>query len=357
MSDSVDSDVLRTELRSSLRDVATAWDALVDQSPLPSPFLRSWWLEALAGPHPAFVLAFRDDRLLGGMAFEQDRVLGVVRLRPVGYQLSADHLDLVADPAHVDDVMSALRVWFGRPGARIIDLVGLTEDARIIDALPPPVRQREFDVAPWSPLPATLDEYFALHPQVPGLVDRPQRRLERAGVEYRIADVCETRAALERLRRLHETNWGERSEFLPRFDRFARAATEGAARGEVIVHELWAQEDVVAADVSFEVAGRLSSFQCGRDTDRRWRGAGNWLMAQIVADACKRGCHEFDLLRGGEPYKEQWASDSRPLVHAIASRGWRARLVVALLPAARRAQSTMKRLAPWRAQPSVTAAS
>jgi GNAT acetyltransferase-like protein len=342
----VDSDVFRAEVRSSLRGVATAWDDLVDRSPLPSPFLRSWCVEAVAGREPLFVLAFRDDRLLGGMALEKDAVLGVERLRAVGYSLSADHLDLVADPAHVDDVVSALRAWFTRPGARIIDLDGLSENARVIDALPPPFRQFEFDAAPWSPLPATLDEYFALHPELPGLVDRPRRRLERAGVEYRVADPDETGAALERLRHLHEAHWGDRSAFLPYFDRFARAATEGAARGEVIVHELWAKDDVVATDVSFEVAGRLSSYQCGRDDDRRWRGAGNWLLALAVSDACERGCHEFDLLRGAEPYKEQWASDSRPLVHAIAAWGWRARLVVALLPTARRAQSTVKRLAP-----------
>jgi CelD/BcsL family acetyltransferase involved in cellulose biosynthesis len=322
-----------------------AWDALVDRSPLPSPFLRSWWLEAVAGPRPSFALVFHRDRLVGGVALEQDRVLGVERLRAVGFLLAADHLDLVADPAHLDEVVAALRTWFTRPGARVIDLVGLAERARITEALPSPVRSTVFDGAPWSALPATLSEYFDQQsPQLRSLVERPRRRLERAGAEYRVVDVDDTDPALERLRRLHEAHWGDGSEFLPHFERFARAARAGIARRELLIHEVWVGGEVVATHVSFEADGRLSHYQGGRDGDRRWRGVGTWLMALVVGDACERGCHEFDLLRGVEPYKQQWANDVRPLVHAAAAQGWRARLVVSLLPAGRMARKTLRRM-------------
>jgi CelD/BcsL family acetyltransferase involved in cellulose biosynthesis len=325
--------------------VETAWDTLVDREPLPSPFLRSWWLEAVAGHHPSFVLVFHDDRLVGGVALEQDRVLGVERLRAAGQLLDADHLDLLADPAHADDVVAALRAWFTRNGTRIIDLVGLTERARIVDALPPPVARSVFEEAPWAPLPASLDAYLdARPPKLRRLVDQSGRRLERAGVVYRVVDPQDAHSALERLRRLHEAQWGARSSFLPQFDRFARAAREGIARHELVIHELWAQGEVVATHVNFVIAGRLSEYQGARDDDRRWRGAGTWLMAQTVAGACERGCHEYDLGRGAVPYKEQWASDVRPLVRATAAWGWRARRVAALLPAARRAKDAFTRL-------------
>jgi CelD/BcsL family acetyltransferase involved in cellulose biosynthesis len=328
-----------------MRGVETAWDSLLDRGPLPSPFLRSWWLEAVAGHQPLFVLVFHDDQLVGGVALERDRVLGVERLRAAGFLLDPDHLDLVADPAHVEDVVGALGAWFARPGARIVDLVGLAERARVVDALPSPVRQTVFEEAPWSALPASLCEYLEQRPpKLRRLVEQSGRRLERAGVEYRVVDPKEALPALERLRHLHEAQWGDRSSFLPQFDRFARAAQQGIARRELIVHELWAQGEVVATHVNFETAGRLSEYQGARDGDRRWRGAGTWLMALTVGGACERGCHEYDLGRGAVPYKEQWASDVRPLVHATAVWGWRARLVAALLPAARRARAAMRRL-------------
>jgi CelD/BcsL family acetyltransferase involved in cellulose biosynthesis len=340
---------LRTEVRAALQGVEHEWDDLVDGSPLPSPFLRSWWLEAVAGPRASFVLLFDRARLVGGLALEQERVLGVERLRTVGFRLAADHLDLVAHPAYVADVVAALRAWFTRPGARIIDLVGLAERARVVDALPSAVRRTVLEEAPWSPLPTSLDDYFDQRPaELRDLVERPRRRLERAGAECRVVDAAEAGPALERLRRLHEAQWGNRSEFLPYFDRFARAARTGLARRELIMHELWVDDNVVATQVSFEVAGRLSNYQGARDCDRRWRGAGTWLMALGARDACERGCHEFDLLRGAEPYKEQWASDVRAVVGATVAWGWRARLVAAVLPAARRARNAMRHLYPVR---------
>jgi CelD/BcsL family acetyltransferase involved in cellulose biosynthesis len=292
-----------------------------------------------------FVLVFRDQQLVGGVALERDRVLGVERLRAAGFLLDPDHLDLVADPAHVEDVVGALGAWFTRPGARIVDLIGLAERARVLDALPPPVEQTVFDGAPWSQLPTGLDEYLEQRPsKLRRLVEQSGRRLERAGVEYRVVDPHEAPAALERLRRLHEAQWGDRSSFLPQFDRFARAAKEGIARRELLVHELWADGDVVTTHVNFETAGRLSEYQGARDGDRRWRGAGTWLMALTVGGACERGCREYDLGRGAVSYKEQWASDVRPLLHATATCGRRARLVAAMLPAARRARDAMRRL-------------
>ncbi|MDB5113971.1 MAG: hypothetical protein JWL78_1041, partial [Chloroflexi bacterium] len=47
---------MQVTVRRSLGGYATAWDALVDRQPLPSPFLRSWWLEAMSAAHPRFLL-------------------------------------------------------------------------------------------------------------------------------------------------------------------------------------------------------------------------------------------------------------------------------------------------------------
>jgi hypothetical protein len=38
---------------------------------VPTPFSRSWWLAAVAGPNTEFLLFFSDDALVGGLAIEQ----------------------------------------------------------------------------------------------------------------------------------------------------------------------------------------------------------------------------------------------------------------------------------------------
>jgi len=53
-----------TEVRSSLAELAPTWDAFVDASSRRSPFLCSWWLEAVAVGTPTFVLAFDGDDVL-----------------------------------------------------------------------------------------------------------------------------------------------------------------------------------------------------------------------------------------------------------------------------------------------------
>src|SRR5882762_6098642 len=81
---------------------AAAWDALVSFGDPPTPFLRSWWLEAVAGPRPVFLLVIDGGTLLGGLALEEDHGMVVRRLRFIGDRprfgdspLGPDHLDAV----------------------------------------------------------------------------------------------------------------------------------------------------------------------------------------------------------------------------------------------------------------------
>ena len=47
----------------------------------------------------------------------------------------------------------------------------------------------------------------------------------------------------------------------------------------------------------------------------------------MIAEAFATGCERCDLGRGEEPYKELWATETRPLVRVmLPGRTWRARL-------------------------------
>jgi len=336
--------VTTVEVRGSLGDLAGAWDELVDRAPLASPFLRSWWLEGVAGPRPCYALVCEGDDLLGGVALEEDRPVGIARLRPIGVLLGADQLDLVATPEREDEVVEALREWMRGQRAGIVDLPGCYERARLARVLPRP-RVEVVDVAPWTSLPASFSDFLASRPgELRSQVDRPRRRMSREGASHRVVESRDVARALADLRRLHEQVFGPASQFLPVFDRFARAAPTGLACRELVMHELVVDDRTVAVNVCFEVGGRLSYYQIGRDLDRRWRGSGTALMAHCVEHAIGAGCREFDLLRGSEAYKRLWADETRDVLRVQSVRGLRGRLAGVAAPAARAVRSGARRL-------------
>jgi CelD/BcsL family acetyltransferase involved in cellulose biosynthesis len=317
---------------SSLLDVprldewAAQWDRLVDSSPLPSPFLRSWWLTGAGGPGRHFLLVVDGPRLLGGLALEKRHPMQSIRMMGDG-SLCPDHLDLLAAPGHETAVIGLLRDWLCRPGERLLDLKGVQAGSRLIEALPGRVRREPMAIAPFTPLPGSPEAYRAA---LPSLFRRNLRvsakRLAAEGVTHR---TIRGRAILEHLgtlRELHQSQWGNRSRFLPAFDRFAAGFAAGGAADEVVVHELATGDLVVATVAAFEVAGRVSLYQSARLTDRRWRDVTTVLLAAIIDDACARGFREVDFLRGAEPYKGRFAPDYRQMSRLMAGKGVTGRL-------------------------------
>ncbi|HUF84537.1 MAG TPA: GNAT family N-acetyltransferase [Acidimicrobiia bacterium] len=334
-----------TDARSSLGDLGPAWDALVDVAPLPSPFLRSWWLDGVAGPNARFVVVRDGDDLIGGAAFEEDRPLGVRRLRPVGMLLGADQLDLVAALDREEEVVEALREWVRDRRAGLVDLVGCYEQARLPAVLDRPSIE-VVEPAPWTPLPSSFSDFMASRPgALRGQIRGPNRRLRREGASHRLVELDDSARALADLRRLHAQLFGVESQFLPEFDRFARAAPAGIARGELVMHEFVVDDRPVAVNVCFEVAGRVCFYQGGRDVDRRWRGSGTALLALCVEHAMGNGCREFDLMRGDHGYKRLWADETRDILRVSSVRGLAGRLASLALPAGRRVRSLGRRIA------------
>lgn len=328
----------RIEVRDSLADLTSSWDALVAKQPIASPFLRSWWLEGVAGPRPRYVLVVDDGQLVGGVPLEEHRRAGMSRLQFIGSRnLAADHLDLVAAPGHETTVVDSLTGWFGRRGSHLFDLGGLVPSSRISKTLPGTVHVEPQAVARWSPLPRTFDEYMSGRPPaLRSTLRKRGKRLTRAGATYRTVDVAGLDQALVDLRRLHGGRWGKESAFLPDFDRFSAAARVGVERGEMSIHVLAVDGIVIATSFCFQVAGVVSFYQSGRDLDRQWNGAGTVLKAMVIESACKAGFRAIDLLRGPEAYKREWADESRSVVRARAARGLAGRLALSSYLALRR---------------------
>jgi CelD/BcsL family acetyltransferase involved in cellulose biosynthesis len=300
---------------------AAQWDQLVDSSPLPSPFLRSWWLTGAGGPGRHFLLVVDGAQLLGGLAIEERHRMLSVRMMGDG-SLCPDHLDLLAAPGHEAAVINLLRGWLGRPGERLLDLKGIRAGSRLIEALPGRVRRQPMVVAPFTPLPDSPEAYRATLPrQFRKNLRVSAKRFAAEGVTHQAIRGRAVSQRLETLRELHQSQWGSRSGFLPVFDRFAAGFAGGCAADEVVVHELGNDDLVVATVTAFEVAGRVSLYQSARRTDRRWRDATTVLLAAIIDDACARGFKEVDFLRGDEPYKGRFTRNHREMLRLVAGQG------------------------------------
>jgi len=322
---------------------AAQWDRLVDSSPLPSPFLRSWWLTGVGGSGRHFLLVVDGAQLLGGLAVERRHPMLSVRMMGDG-SLCPDHLDLLAAPGHEAAAVSLLRGWLCRPGERLLDLKGIRAGSRLTEALPGRVRRQPMSVAPFTPLPDSPGAYRATLPaQFRKNLRVGAKRLAAEGVAHHAVRGQAVIQSLDTLRELHQSQWGSRSGFLPAFDRFAAGFTAGCAADEVVVHELGNDDLVVATVTAFEVAGRVSLYQSARRTDRRWRDATTVLLAAIIDDACARGFSEVDFLRGDEPYKGRFTSGHREMVRLVAGKGVVGQLGSATHAATRQATQTAVR--------------
>lgn len=323
----------------SLDAWAEAWDRLVDVAAVPSPFLRSWWLTAVAGDRPTFLIVADGDDLVGGAAFDEHRFAGTSLLRVMGDgALAPDHTDLVATPGREDAVVAAVAAWLRRPGSRVIDLAGLPDDSLMARALPSPRRGEEYDEAFYAAMPLTFDDFLASMPPIMrNSIRRARRRFENQGAHIRPVGAPDVERALDTFHRLHDAQWRERSTFLDAFSRFSAAARAGTDAGELRILEMWQGDRVVASDITFEVAGRMSYYQGGRDMAPELKGAGTVLMAANFERAIVTGMQEVDLLRGGDPYKRQWASTSRRLLRLQSAHGAHGIAALGLLIAKERA--------------------
>jgi CelD/BcsL family acetyltransferase involved in cellulose biosynthesis len=319
------------EVSGGLGRYAAAWDALAEQSPLPSPFLKTWWIDGVGGPDDLFVLVLEGEVLLGGLALQRRRRWGVEVLTVQGGgKLCPDHLDLVAQPDRIADVTSALRRWWRAGPTRVLDLDGLREDAHVCLGVVPEARLEVVDVAPYEELVGCPDDYLARRSSSFAKSHRKYgRRLDRAGVTMRRLLPAEVPAAMATFAALHGAR-DDRVELSREMPRVLAAVERGVAAGEVRVHVAECAGRTGAVLVTFEAGGRLMVYQTARAVDdRAFNHVGAVLDVVVIREAIAEGLTEIDFLRGDEPYKRSFVSQERRLLRARAARGARGRTLLA----------------------------
>ena len=151
---------------------------------------------------------------------------------------------------------------------------------------------------------------------------RKRRKLEKEhDLTFRLGDDPERlEADMEALFRLHDARWakegsgalsGARAAF---HQDFAKAALE---RGWLRLWLAEADGETVAAWYGFRFGGAESYYQSGRDPDWERSSVGLVLLAHTMEQAMNDGMGEYRLLRGGEAYKDRFATGD-PGVETVA---------------------------------------
>jgi CelD/BcsL family acetyltransferase involved in cellulose biosynthesis len=203
-------------------------------------------------------------------------------------------------------------------------------------------------------LPETFEAYLAsLRADFRREMNRLTRRLREAGTVERVVTApAERTRFLEALFQLHYRRFadtGRRSSMTPRWMAFYRALIE-RLEDHAVVSVLATAPDQAPVALDFSLVhgrhwhDRVASID--NTSPLRRFSPGNVLKLHLIQQAIDRGCREFDMAFGHEPYKSRLGAVPRPLtsVQAVAARP-RSRVVAAAWEIGQRIVRTSRRAA------------
>jgi CelD/BcsL family acetyltransferase involved in cellulose biosynthesis len=315
------------------------WGALAEAAGnlFATPEWADCWRRHLGDGYRRLTLGARGDdgRLLGvvPLAVRGRRPLRVARFQGSGV---GDELGPVCAPDDRDAVAVGLR--------EALDGRELPLDLLLAERMPAPEGwARRLGVPPLrgesSPVLRTeatsWDEYLASKSSnFRSQLRRKERALTRDhGLSFRLADDPERLDRdLDVLFDLHRARWdgAESVAFAgPRADFHRQFAAVALERGWLRLWILELEGRPVAAWQGFRFAGAELFYQSGRDPACDRLSVGLVLLAHTIRAAIEDGVGEYKLLRGGEGYKDRFATEDPGLETAAVARGPAARAAVA----------------------------
>lgn len=336
-------DVLTSRAR--LSSLEPRWNALVEDSPRPNPFLTwEWittWLEVFADDGTLRVVVAREPESGDPVGIAPFVVQGQPRDRPAlwrelvfaGSTVTApDHLDIIARPGRQEEVSRAVAGWIAsEPRRRVGDLLrvdGLSPDAalgRALDGLDGSGARSAWEITcPYVPLPDSWEEFeSALDGKFRRDLNRRIRKLtDEADDPITMVTVTgrdRVDAGLSDLFRLHQALHGSNGSGgafdTARKRRFYRElARRFADRGWLRLHLVRVGERAIAAALCFRYGDRAWFYQTGFDRDWYRYSPGHVVIRHAIRSAMREGASEFDMLRGDHRYKYDWNAESRAIL-------------------------------------------
>ena len=321
------------------------WDALLEQGPVPSPFLcwdwvRTWWDVFGSRFALCLLVAEQDGACIGLAPFMRGAAGGLLarrwrRLMFIGQQgdTRAEALDLIVAPGHEEAVAQAFAAQLCGPLRRTWDallLEAVPQDAPGVAALRTALAtlgRRTATcapvAAPYLALPATWEAFLEGRSRnFLAQLRQARNRLARAG-EVRVrraGEDLETAAGLAVLADLHKERWGERTESFRTqayVDFHARFAERMQVQDRLYLAVLEVDGRTVAARYDYRFGRRLWCMQGGWDPAFAECRPGTIMTADVVQWGIEHGYTAYEFLAGDEAYKRRWADAERTFVDVI----------------------------------------
>ena len=154
---------------------------------------------------------------------------------------------------------------------------------------------------------------------------------------------------------MHELSWAHRggsdATRFPETRSFLRdVAPRLAQAGWLRVEEIWIEGKCRASLFGIDVGERYSFYLSGYDPAWSKYSLGFALIGLSISGAVERGKRHYDFLRGSEPYKFEWANETRATLAAqLASGSLPSRLAIASDYMVEAARATAQALLPEQA--------
>lgn len=321
----------------ALSSLAPEWQALFDKANA-SPFLSWEWISAWHkwlghGKHPRLLCAREDGLLVGLLPLgeEERRLKGtparIRRISFLGEKLGgSDYLDVLALPGYEQECANAL---FGHVAEHIefdiLELDGLSCDSpsvpwlawRFGSATKFKYRLEPRYVCPQVRLDKPWEELLQSSLRA-NYFSRNLRRLRKLpGLDHRVVtDPDQAVGAFERFLALHESSWalrgGSSATGLQSLKDFHRdVVVRLALAGRLRFEEIWIDGACLASLYGICNGERYCYYLSGYDPAWAKYSLGFTVIGLSIADAVERGVKFYDMLRGAELYKFEWANESR----------------------------------------------
>ena len=325
------------ETLEELRAAAPQWSELLASARgsifLTPQWITNWFAAVDGAATPAVVVAEdASGRWRGVLPMARSTASwGPARLKVTdfaGAQITtSDHLAPVAAEGDEDAVWECLRPWIEAEArsAHLLRFSGMDDGpmAARVSALAtrPGWRTREpvREVVPFLELPATYEDYErSLSSNRRQQVRRFGRRLREQSEPVRFCTNEEVRSldeVITDMARLHSALWQSRGlpgtlgqPAMQRFVRdFCRAAHEA---GWLRLHQLYLGDRMVAAILVLHWGHTASYYQSGWDLTLANLHVGELVLVHSIRCAIEEHMRIYDLLRGGESYKDRYATGS-----------------------------------------------
>ncbi len=344
MTETISTRVIRTF--DGLQDLAAFWNDLLERSLNDNLFLTWEWISTWASVYlrgdELFVIAVFDDGQPVAIApfwLDRTRTAGVFPLRVLrfigSWGVCSDYLDVIVQKKNYSKWLDEM--WhqlFGelRSDWDVLEYADAPSDSkacahfyRLADEDDRCLAREivNIQVCPYMTLPDQSEHLLnSLSRTRRYTINYSHKRLSEIGeLQVRICENSdELFDGLARLKDLNTKSWQERgqpgsfstTEFIQFHREVARISLQD---GRLLLCSLWAGDEYLGGFYGYVYHNVLYFYIMSVErSDEKRVNAGDVLLVHCMEEGIRRGCREFDFLRGDESYKYRWTERDRRLM-------------------------------------------